>query len=158
MPTTDPRELKILQDLQATLRMISVADGYGWNVKPSSVVLDPVNIFDLPDTALPFFIVEPTDDGDRDFHPAYQLTDDFVFVITARIDIKGDDPNARIIVGSRLYADIEKVLTVDIERSGLASDTRLRKPAIFTSMSGDQSVIVVQRGSCKLYRTFGEPG
>lgn len=157
MPLTNPRELLLLLDVATALRAMSIATGYGWDVKANSVVLDADNIFDKADTRLPFFIVEPSDDGNRTFEPAMQLDDDFVAVITARVDAKGDDPNRRNTIGLQLAADIEKALTVDIERNGLATDTRLRKPQIFTSMSGEQAVIVVQRISMKINRTYGVP-
>lgn len=157
MPFTTPRELAILQDLATTLRSMTVAGGYGWDVKASSVVLDPDNIFDVPETALPFFIVEPSDGGTRQFQPALQLYDIFLAVITARVDATGADPSRRYTIGSQLAADLEKVLTVDLERSGLSADTRLRQPQIFTSMSGEQPVIVVQRVETRIYRTFGAP-
>lgn len=157
MPLTDPRELRILQNIQAALRLLTTANGYGFDTHADSVVLDPVNIFDVPETRLPFFIVEPTDAGDRRFEPAMQLHDVFEFVITCRVDAAGDDPNRRYTIGTQLHADIESALVADIERGGLSSDTRLRKPQVFTSLSGDQTVIVVQRGTCSLHRTFGEP-
>jgi hypothetical protein len=157
MPLTTPRELAILHNLQAALRTLTEMNGYGFTVKHDSVVLDAENIFNIPETRLPFNIVEPTDDGDRRFAPAHQLFDVFEWVITARVDAKGDDPNRRYTLGLQYAADLERVLTVDLERGGLTADTRLRKPQVFTSMSGDQTVLVVQRGSCHLHRTFGDP-
>lgn len=157
MPPTNPRELLVLQHLQATLYTLTELNGYGFTVRPGCVVLDPVNIFDVPETKLPFFILEPTDAGDRRFEPSLQLYDEFEFVITGRVDAKGDDPNRRYTLGMQLHADLELVLVGDVERGGLTADTRLRKPQVFTSLSGDQSVIVVQRGTCKVHRTFGDP-
>lgn len=157
MPLTTPRELALLQDLQAALRAIQTADGYGWDVTPSSVVLDADNIFDKSGSQLPFFIVEGSDEGEREFLPAGDLGDEFVAVITARVDAKGLDPDRRNTIGWHLHADIEKALTLDIERGGLAADTRLRKPQIFTSVSGDQPVIVVEKAVMKLFRDYGDP-
>lgn len=157
MAVNDPRELQLLQSLQTALRAMTVAGGYLFTVKSTSVVLDADNIFDVSDTELPFFIVEPTDDGSRSFEPALQLEDEFVATITARYDAKGADPDRRNSLGLRLAGEIEKALTVDIERDGLAADTRLRKPQIFTSLSGEQPVIVVQRVAMKLFRTYGDP-
>jgi len=157
MPTTDPRELRILLNIQAALWTLTEANGYGFTIRQGSVVLDAENIFNVPETRLPFIILEATDADDRTFEPALQLIDNFEWVMTCRVDAKGDDPNRRATLGHRLHADLERVLVLDIERGGLAADTRLRKPQIFTSMSGDQSVIVVQRGLCHVHRTFGEP-
>jgi hypothetical protein len=153
----DPRELQLLQSLQSALRAMTVAGGYRFDVKTTSVVLDADNIFDVPDTALPFFIVEPTDDGDRQFEPAMQLEDEFIATVTCRHDAKGLDPDRRNTLGLQLAGDLEKAFTVDVERGGLATDTRLRKPQIFTSVSGDQPVIVVVRVAMKLFRTYGDP-
>jgi hypothetical protein len=157
MPMTTPREMLIVQNIVATLLTVQEVNGYGFNVGANSVVVDPVNIFDVPPTKLPFFIVEPTDDGDRRFEPAEQLFDEFTFTITARVDASGIDGSRRYTVGGQLHADLERVLTADLTRGGLSSDTRLRKPQVYTSLSGDNSVIVVQRGACRVHRTYGEP-
>jgi hypothetical protein len=153
----DPRELALLHDLQAALRAMTRAGGYRWDVKHESVVLDVCNIFDVDEIRLPFFIVEPTDDGERRFEPAMQLEDEFIATITARVDAIGDGVDRRNTLGLRFAADIEKALTVDIERGGFAVDTRLRKPQIYSSAGGEQTVLVVQRVVMKLFRTYGDP-
>ncbi len=157
MPLTNPRELLLLLNVQTALRAISTAAGYGWTVRADSVALDVCNIFDVPVEHLPFFIVEPTDDGQRTFEPAMQLEDEFVATLTCRVDAKGEGADRRNTIGLQLAADIEKALTLDVERGGLAADTRLRKPQIYSSASGEQTVIVVQRVVMKLFRTYGVP-
>lgn len=165
MPFTDPRELLLLQDIRTALLAIRTTNGYtlpdgtagtyGFDVK--GVALDPINIFDVSEAKCPFIICEPTDDGDRQFEPALGLEDTFIATLTCRVDVTGTDPSVRYTTGSRFAADLEIALTQDIERNGLACDTRLRKPSIYTSLSADLTVLVVQRVAIKLFRTFGDP-
>lgn len=164
----EPIQLRILQHIQASLRQIRVADGYGWTVKPERVVLDPVSILTAPGdcSTSPFLVVEPTPSGVRRFEPAEQLRDEFEVTVMARIDCVGSDPDRRYTAGLRLEADIERALvclpsqggTADITRGGLVSDTRLRKASIFQGAGAtDQTVIVVVPILMPIHRTYGVP-
>jgi hypothetical protein len=163
----DPIQLRILQHLQASLRTIRTADGYGWTVKPERVVLDPVNILGLTDCANnPFFVVEPTANGQRLFRPAMQMRDEFEATVMARVDTTGNDPDRRYAAGLRLEADIEQALvrvpsqggTADPTRGGLVTDTRLRKASLFQGAGAtDQTVIIVVPILMPLHRTYGVP-
>lgn len=155
----DPRKLAIAKNLAATLGTMTKAGGFDFDWPPSRVLLDVANPYSAVAECIDFVwgIVETSGDGMRRFQPACQLEDEISFLITARTDVRGVEPGVNIEAGERLAADIERLLTRDIERGGLATDTRLGQHTLFTSIGPDRIVVVAVPGTCKVHRTYGEP-
>jgi hypothetical protein len=157
-PNTEPVDYRVLADLATTLQTISQANNCWFDVKPTSVSLEPQEVILVPDTEVPFVLVVPAPDGRRRWWPAYQLEDDIAAVILARIDVTSvDEPGAKLKAGQRIVADIERRLTVDISRGGLCVDTRLQKPRILYGLGNDPIVLVEQLVLMRRHRTYGQP-
>lgn len=147
----------VLDAICAALRAMTTGGGYTYTVRAASVVRDPVNILAVPDTNLPFFVVEPSPQGDTRYMPANQVQHDFAVLVTARITAPGIAPDRKSKAWERLIADLEKALTVDITLGGLCSDVRLGEPSPLTGVGPDNIVIVTQPLTVKLWRTYGRP-
>jgi len=155
---------QVLESICAAIRTMTIAGGYRWDVTRDSVRADPVNPLGVAASRRPFFLVElspPEDSGTQDygvreFEPADQLTEVFPVFITVVADADGDDILTRkIATGEALAKDLEKVLTQDITRGGLCSDTRVMSPRILPGLGDDSTVVLVQRLECRLHRTHG---
>ncbi len=153
----DSQRLAIRKDLQASLQAMTLAGGYHWDVKPTSVVRDPVNLELVSPTETPFFVLGETEPVKREFFPALQLEDQILVMLYGRVDGFGQD--AKDDAFENVIADIEKALNVDIKRGGHASDTRLRQPfASATGLQNQTMVIFAQPIEVRLeMRTYGQP-
>ena len=60
MTTFDTLRGQTLEAIADRLKAMTVAGGYHWTVKATSVHLDPINLLALPETELPAFLVEPS--------------------------------------------------------------------------------------------------
>lgn len=153
----DPTRLNVLKNLQTTLQGMSGAAYHYQVTDPSQVTLDPtVNPLTGVAGSDLLFIIEPTPDGPRRFYPASQVTEEFVVNVTARCLADAADPVSRANAWERMAADLETVLTQDLERGGLVCDTRLLTPQPFTGV-GSNVVIVMQPVVMTIYRTYGAP-
>lgn len=150
----DPKRLKVLKNLQATLQGMSGAAYHYQVTHPSQVTLDPtVNPLTGVAGSSLLFILEPSPDGDKEYYPASQLTEDFIVNITARVEADAADALSKATAWEKLAADLETVLTVDLERGGEACDTRLLTPAPFVGV-GSNIVLVLQPVKMLLYRAY----
>lgn len=158
--TTDTNAKAILANLTTTLRGMTIAGGYHWDVKASSVVNDPVVLETVSPTELPFFYVSfAGGDGRRDYQMNRILKERIAFIIVGRM------PNANGLADDRKLetyangvADLEKAIAVDISRGGHAIDTQLAQPDEPLVGIGQQNmVIVVQRLTVLTRRTYGKP-
>lgn len=153
----EPLRLRLLHSLATALRGIRQADGYYYTVKPESVMLDPVNILTVAATALPVFLVEPSTEGVRTYQPANRLEYAFFASITARVEADSLGASRKTEAWERLLADIERALTRDITREGLAIDTRLGEPTPLSTIGPDSMVLVLQPVELRHVRVYGEP-
>ena len=155
---TDSIRGKVLDNLCVALRAMTVAAGYHWDVAATSVQTDPVNVLGVPASRRPFFLVEPSPDSRRVYEPANQLEETFHVLITAVVDAEEDGgPDRKVAAGEALAMDLEKALTVDIERGGFCHDTRLDAPRIIAGLGTDGTVAVEQPLRCPLHRDYGSP-
>lgn len=115
-----PVALAILLSLQSALQGISIAGGYTFDVKASSVDLDPRDLTAVPLTETPFFVLADgklrTEGGTSRPVSVKSYIDVTLF---ARVDAT-TDKDAKTTAAWQLYADIEKALLVDPQRGGLA--------------------------------------
>jgi hypothetical protein len=154
---SDSVRLQVLKNLQTTLQGMTGA-GYHYPVGDNSQVsLDPtVNMLTRGGPDLPFFLIEPTPDGNREFYPSEQIVENLIVNISARYDAASDDPLSKVTVWENLAADLEVALEADVTRGGLVVDTRCSTPQPFTGV-GSNVVILVQPVIMKLYRRYGTP-
>lgn len=153
------QRLQALEAIQTKLRAISGQPTYNFQVKSTSVVLDPsVNILTVPPTELPYFIVEPTPDGSKFYMPAMRLKHQFQVAVTARIDAESAVGTARKTEAwEKLIHDIEVALTRDITLGGVAVDVRLQEATPGFDLGAVSTIIVVQPLIVTMIRTYGEP-
>jgi hypothetical protein len=158
MPPLDSVRLKVQKNLQTTLQGMTDAAVYHYPVNsPSQVSLDPtVNLLTKGGPDLPFYLIEVTPDGNREFFPSEQIVDVLTVNIIGRYDGASDDPTSKVTVWENLAADLEVALEADMTRAGLASDTRCMTPQPFTGV-GSNIVIVVVPVQIKIYRQYGRP-
>lgn len=155
---SQPLQLALVASLRDALLGMTRAAGYSWDVSSDRVVLDYINLVTAVGhcQAAPFFFLEPTREGDRQFLPGRRVREDIVTTITARIDATGAQPGRQFTLGLQLAAELERALTRDLTRGGLAIDTRLRKPALFPEPGAtSQLVLVVQDVVMPVVRPYG---
>lgn len=153
----DTRDGQVLNALAAKLRAMTIAGGYHYDVKPTSVVTELVNILTVPETELPFFMVEPTPGGMRDWHPANELEVIFPVLITARVMANGTASDRKFQAGLNLLGDLERALTQDITLGGLLFDLRVQPAEPLVGLGNDNQVLVMPEVLCHYHRTYGVP-
>lgn len=159
-----PVEYRILLSLQTALQQIAVAGGYHYDVAAIAVKLDPnVSVEQLiGDSALrPFVILEMLPDA-YDYSGVKggpigrgRVIVKAPFIVHAVNDSDVVVDESWIWTYYRLVADVEQALAVDIQRGGLAYETRVltRK---FQTFNGEQVWASVQ-GEVRLTRNYGDP-
>lgn len=152
----EPREFRILQNLQAALLAISVAGGYHHTVAASAVKLDPdVDVESLIGATplLPFLILDVAPDV---FSYSPQMAN-ISLPVTVHFVNDSDVTNdlSWIREHLRLCADIEQAICQDISRGGLAIDTRIVSREAHT---GEGSrVWTMVKLDIGVRRTYGAP-
>jgi hypothetical protein len=153
---------RILDALANNLRSMTVAGGYTWDVKPSSVRRDEENILIAPAADLPIFLVQSTERGAFSFEPANQLKETYYAAITARVDVMAGDggyPHAeKSRAQENLIGDIERALAIDNSLGGLPiSDVRPEKAVPLQSPWPGLMVVVIVPVLIWVHRSFGQP-
>lgn len=158
---TNTRRGLVLDNVVATLKGLTVVAGYHWTVKPESVETDPRNIMGIPAGDCPYFIVEGSPEGRRDFEPANQLRDALRILITGVFFAEGEAPHRKTAALETMAGDLERLLTRDIYRGGFATDTRVFTPEYWPALGGgageNNRVVIVQEIECAIHREYGEP-
>jgi hypothetical protein len=154
----EPNEYQILLNLQQALQQIAVSGGYYFDVDPAAVRLD-VNV---DDEALagagrlrPFIVLEPQPES-WEYSPAKQL----LLVMPVLIHWVGDaaessDP-VRLQTFFRGCADVERAIAVDVQRGGLAADTRITERTLDATTDGS-TVWARVKTEMRIHRAFGQP-
>ena len=151
------RRLSILLALQTALRAILGASYHYPVTDPDNVSLDvTMNLMTVSGADVPLYMIEPTPEGDKDFHPGMHMVERFRINIFARYDAAHADAGARAQVWEDLAADIERALTVDVTLGGLVYDTRVLVPQPFVG-TGSPIVILVQPIEVRVHREYGVP-
>lgn len=158
MPT-EPREYRIVRNLQAALAAITVAGGYFYDVTSITVVkLDPdhdVAALKRPNAPRPFLILDVAPETWR-YEPANELK----LVLPVMVHWIGEsDPTvdeARMQMFYRASADIEQAIAIDLSRGGLAIDTRITRRQLVENVEGPEVWVQVQT-EIHLRRTYGQP-
>jgi hypothetical protein len=154
-PPPDPIRLSVLKSMQTALQGISTAAGYYFDVRAEAVTLDRRNLATA--TLLPAFVINSGAGGTRTYFPSMRMREIFPVVIYGRADAMGiRDMSRRQTIFERLVADLERALTRDITRGGLAVDTRLQSPLEpYMEMDPINSVYIEQPVDVTLRRVYG---
>lgn len=157
MPGKSNRQL-IVEAVQAALRNIAgAAYHYPLGDPASQVSVDPTeNLLTRNGADLPFYVIEPTPDGSREFYPAMQLKSEFEINVQGRKDAETADQAAKLATWENMAADLEVALTQDVTLGGLCYDVRLGEPRPFVGV-GSNIVILVQPVTIRVHREYGVP-
>ncbi len=153
-----PVRLAVLQSIVDALRAMGPQIGCTYQVaRDEDVTLDRRNLATV--FSLPAFVVEPEGGGQREFLPANRIKDRFPVVIYGRVDATGlSDSARRLTVFEQLAADVERCLTRDITRGGLAIDTRVLPPREpYIELDPVNSVYLEQPVEVVVRRIYGQP-
>ncbi len=154
----DTKRGQVLSAIVARLQTMTVAGGYHWTIKATSVKVDPENLLLVPETELPVLLVETMPNDEREFQPANELEDTFGVLITGRVTANGLTVDRKTQAGENLCGDLEKVLCVDITLGGLLFDLRVVKAdPMMAGFGNNNNVIVMVELSCHQYRQHGAP-
>lgn len=155
---SEPRELQVLQHLQAALQAISVAGGSYYDLAALAVKLDPnVNVESLiaPDGPRPFIVLEWKPDA-WEYAPASQLRLTLKPVVHWVSESVPTDDTSRLQTFLRGCADVERAIAQDTSRGGLAVDTRIVGRTLDLAVDGAQVWAVVDV-EIHTRRTYGSP-
>lgn len=157
-PLAIPVRLAVLQSIAAALRSMGPQTGCYFQVtRDEDVTLDSRALSDAK--SLPAFVVQSTAGGTREFQPSLRMKEVFPVLISGRVDATGiSDMARRITAFELLVADLERVLTIDITRGGLAIDTRAQAPREpYTEPDPVNTVYIEQPVDIILRRIYGTP-
>jgi hypothetical protein len=144
----------IWDSLATALRAINTTAGYHYTVPSGAVYQDMVNVQLAP--LAPCIVIGPSEGGSREFKPSMRVRERIVFALEARVDADGTDVDRKAEAYAKFLADIEKALTVDITRGGLAARTLLRRPVgPFMGFGQQAQVLFSQEVEVDLVRTYG---
>ena len=156
-----PVVLAVLLDLQAALQSITRANGCFYDVKPTSVSLDPIALQSVPVPDVPAFVIELPPSGEITYQTSRPtaVKNDFTIQVHARVDAPGQatDRTRKTIAALRLVADIERRLAVDPQRSNVALYTYVAWPEIFFGEPSQSEIYLTVPVRVLLQRTYGEP-
>lgn len=155
----EPIEYDLVLDVQAALQAITTGGGYFHDVAAGAVSVDPADHLEVLTGTLvnqPFFIVEVSPARRLQYFPSMQLLEIVPVDVTAAMDAPQLVATSRLQTFERLCADIEKALTVDINRGNRASDTRIVDKQM-GMMVGAQRVIAIVQTEIRLHREYGKP-
>lgn len=158
----------IALSLQAALQAVVAGGSYYNTIKPTSVVLDMVDLSTIPMTEVPYVIVgariEPVD---REFGQSQSrgggplgfgsISDRWRFVLHARIDIAGFDSGKKLAALAQLEADIETAVLVDARRGGVAMMTYPMQANRYTGLANSNQCFLEMPVEVLLRRNLGQP-
>ena len=153
----EPLEFRIVQNLQAALRNISIANGYHYDFEALAVKLDPshdVESFIGEQPLRPYLLLVLLPDT-YEYFPAEQIRLRMPFIVLAVHDTDPTDDDAMMQTYWRLCADVEQAIAIDETRGALATDTRILEREMH-EFEGQQ-VRAILKGEIREHRTYGAP-
>lgn len=154
----EPIEYRAILNLQATLQAISVAGGYHYDVVDAAVKLDPnvaVESLINPAGTRPLILIE-VNPGRWEYQQAGALKVRLPLTVHWVSESTPTDDTSRMKTFFRGCADVEKAAAVDINRGGLASDTRVTKQTFDTAVEGSRVWAQIEI-DIWLHRQYGSP-
>lgn len=154
----EPIEYRVVLSIQAALQAITIAGGYHYDVVSAAVKLDPnvaVETLINPGGTRPLILIE-VNPVEWEYQPAHRTKVRLPLTVHWVKDSTPTDDTSRMLAFFRGCADIEKAITVDITRGGLASDTRITRETFDTAVEGSRVWAQVEM-TAHLHRTYGSP-
>jgi hypothetical protein len=154
---TTPAVLAVLLTMQTALQGITRAAGYFNDVKRTSVVLDPVELATIPETEVPFIVLDAEINGTNDFTTSRPtaIKNDFIVPLQAVLDVPARGTSVKRVAAWQFYADVEKALSADPQRGGVASFTYVHWPTFYYGLPSQTKVGVEIPIRVLLQRTYG---
>lgn len=156
---SEPIEFQILQNVQAALQAMEITSGYYYDVAPEAVRLDPdVDVSALlgKDGMRPFLYLQPLPEDWLYEGMPNGLRLEWPIKIHWVGDTDGTDDAARAQAFFRGCADVERAITRDISRGGLAIDHRITARTF--NLSDDGSVVWAEIDTVvRVRRIYGQP-
>lgn len=160
-----PVLLAVILHMQASLQGIRTAAGYRTDVRPSCVVIDPVDLVTAAET--PFVVlghrIEPQG---RTFGRSRPngIQDIWRVVLEARVDAPGSDTARKLTAAANFVADVEQALVDDfghgagwgITRGGLVLDTRVAQETQYLSPGNQHAVYLEIPVEVRIQRAYGQ--
>lgn len=131
------REL-ILKNLKTTMQGITVANGYNYTIASVQRWESKGNNY----AAVPCIVINSGPE-DKEEGPDPQTTCKFTVFIEATYRQDDDSTENSDSIISKLLADIEKALTVDITRGNNAENTKILGNILFETTEGERSFGVI---------------
>lgn len=157
---TVPIGLAVVLNLQAALQGIARSAGYFNDVKATSVVLDPQALDAMPTTEMPFIVLDVEENGTTVYSGISKpnaIQNHWTIPLLARVDAEGGDTSQKRRAAWQFHADVEKALTVDLQRGGLAQYTYLNWPQFYFGLPSEIEVYVKIPIEIHLQRSYGNP-
>lgn len=154
----EPISFRIVQNLQTALRAISVAGGYFYDVVSIAVKNDPnsaANALRAPGAPRPLLLIQ-VDPERREYQGANELRMVMPIVINWVQDSDATDDDSRMRTFFRGCADVEKAITADLSRGGLAIDTRIVRCINNDDLDGSEVWAQIEI-EIPLFRQYGRP-
>lgn len=155
---TDPVEFSAILNLQTAIAAIRMVDGYHRDVQATAVKLDPdANVEDLvaPSGPRPFVLIEVKPEI-RDYATASRAGVKITLPVVVHwvSDSVPTDDQSRLRTFFEGCADIERAVTRDLSRGGIAFDTRIVRGSFDSFGVQVWASIDVE---IRLQRVYGEP-
>jgi hypothetical protein len=144
-----------IDNLIETIQGISIAGGYNFDIKADSVTEKLQEVLLVPETELPFVLLQMSDGTRKWVEKPDGIRDDIVIDLVARL--VEPDPLMRRTQGLRFASDLERALYVDPSRGGVMFDTTLDPPRLMYGITDDPNIILQHRITMPVYRTYGAP-
>jgi hypothetical protein len=154
----EPISFRIVKDLQTALRAIAVAGGYFYDVVSIAVKNDPnsaAHAIKAPGAPRPLMLIQ-VDPERREYQPAGELRMVLPIVINWVNESDATDDDSRMQTFFRGCADVEKAITQDLSRSGLAVDTRIVRCINNDDIDGSEVWAQIEV-EIPLFRQYGRP-
>lgn len=153
----EPHEFQVVQSLQDALQTITVGGGYHYTVNPAAVLLDldpGVEALTAPGGFRPFIVLELGEERWELVEKPFGLLLVVPWTIYWVHDMDPTNEASFLQTYYRGCADVERAIAADVNRGGLATETRIvqRTP----SRIGAQVWATID-GDCRVYRTYGQP-
>ena len=156
-----PVILAALLNMQTTLQGITRANGYFNDIKATSVVLDPTSLEQVPDTELPFIVLDVEENGINGYSGISKpnaIKRDWTVPLRAMLIAPDTDSSAKRRAAWQFYADVETALAVDPQRGQTVMYTYVQWPsAIACGLPSQRKVYVEIPIAFKAHQDYGRP-
>lgn len=155
---SDPIEYTIVRNLQTALQAVTVAGGYHYTIAATAVKLDPnhnAEAMVAPDGPRPFALIEILRD-EWTYDPANEAAITTQCLVHWTHDTDPTVDTSLLQTYFNGCADVEKAITQDITRGGLAVDTKITARTHVPTDAAGKTWATLEI-AIKHYREYGVP-